>query len=259
LYRNQLYNAYQPVFTCFLFVQFLNLVTHMKTFKNGCLFVVFCLFVMGAQAQISVGVRGGATLAKTTGNGFVENFTGQLDYIASGNGGIFVEIPLGKKLSFRPELAYVQGGAGAALGTSFSVLGLDMPIGGTVRQRLTYFQAPLLFKYELGASDNAIKPYIVAGPTLGYLLDAKVVSRANVLLFRTQPVKVDIGTGAFNRFEAGGAVGAGLSFEAGASKIFVEGRYERGFTRVYDTPIVRLPVHNQSFSLMAGVAFPLGR
>ena len=231
----------------------------MKILKNGWLIAFFTLsFVASTQAQVLMGARGGATLSKTTGNGFIENFTGQLDYIVSGNAAIFVEIPLTNGLSLRPELGFVQSGAGVALGTSFSLVGVNMPIGGTVRQRNTYVQAPLLLKYEFG-NENAVKPYLIAGPTLGYLVDAKVVSRANLLVFRTAPVKVNIGTGMFNRFEVGGAVGAGLTFDLGASKLFVEGRYERGFTRVYDTPVVQLPVHNQSFSLLAGFAIPLGR
>jgi hypothetical protein len=63
----------------------------------------------------------------------------------------------------------------------------------------------------------------------------------------------------FNRFEVGGVGGAGLSFEVGNAKLFVEGRYERGFTRVYDTPVVQVPVYNQSFSVLAGFSIPLGR
>ena len=231
----------------------------MKILKNGWLVAFFTFSVVAStQAQVLMGARGGATLSKTTGNGFIENFTGNLDYIVSGNGAIFVEIPLAGGLSFRPELGFVQSGAGAKLGTSFGLLGVDMPIGGTVRQRNTYVQAPLLLKYEFG-SENTVKPYLIAGPTLGYLVDAKVVSRANLLVFRTAPVKVNIGTEIFNRFEVGGAIGGGLAFDLGAGKLFVEGRYERGFTRVYDTPIVQLPVHNQSFSVLAGFAIPLGR
>ncbi|TAG17890.1 MAG: PorT family protein [Cytophagia bacterium] len=247
------------MFYVFFRVQILNLITQMKALKNGCFTGLFLALALATQAQIAVGVRGGATLAKTTGNGFIENFTGQLDYIVSGNGAVFLTIPLGRGFSFRPEIGYVQSGAGTALGTSFNVVGVDMPISGTVRQRLTYVQAPLLLQYEFGQAESSIKPYVIVGPTLGYLVDGKIVSRANLLIFRTQPTKIDIGLGTFNRLEVGGAVGAGFSFDLGISKLFIEGRYERGFTRVYDTSVVRLPVHNQSFSLLAGFAIPLGR
>ena len=231
----------------------------MKSLKNGCLIAFFLVFGLSAQAQVLLGARGGATLSKTTGNGFIENFTGQLNYIVSGNAAIFLKIPLARGLSFRPELGYVQSGAGVNLGTSLRVVGVDMPIGGSVRQRMTYVQAPLLLEYEFGQPQSAVKPYLIAGPAVGYLADNKLVSRANLLLFRTQPVRVDVGLGMFNRLEVSGVVGGGLSFDVGASKLFVEGRYQRGFTRVYDLPVVQLPVHNQSFSVLVGFAVPLGR
>jgi len=231
----------------------------MKILKSGYLIGLFLVCALSAQAQVLLGVRGGATLSKTTGNGFIENFTGQLDYITSGNGAIFLKIPLARGLSFRPELGYVQSGAGVNVGTSLRVVGVDMPIGGSVRQRITYIQAPLLFQYEFGQPQSIVKPYLIAGPAVGYLADGKIVSRANLLVFRTQPVKVDMGLGMFNRLEVSGVIGAGLSFDMGKSKLFIEGRYQRGFTRVYDTPFVQVPVHSQSFSVLVGFAVPLRR
>lgn len=232
----------------------------MKTFRNSLAAILILTTGIFANAQISIGARGGASLAKTTGNGgFVENFTGNLNYIVSGNGGVFLQIPIAGGLSFRPELAFKQSGAGISSNDLLDLVGVNIPLGGSIKQRLTYIQAPLLLQYDFGYQDSPVKPYIVVGPTFNYLADGKIVSRADLILFRTQPNRTNIGLGGFNRFEVGGAGGVGLSFAVGKAKVFVEGRYERGFTRVYDTPIVQVPVHNQSFSALAGFSIPFGR
>jgi hypothetical protein len=215
---------------------------------------------LSTHAQVSIGARGGVSLAKTTGNGgFIENFTGNLDYIVSGNGAIFLKVPIAGGLSFRPELGYKQSGAGISSNNLLDLIGVNIPLGGSIKQRLTYIQAPMLFQYDFGYEDSPVQPYIIAGPTFNYLADGKIVSRADLILFQTQPTRTKIGLGTFNRFEVGAAGGAGLSFTVGNSKIFVEGRYERGLTRLYDTPLVRVPVHNQSFSVLAGFSIPIGQ
>ena len=232
----------------------------MKTFRNSLAVILILTTGIFANAQISIGARGGASLAKTTGNGgFVENFTGNLNYIVSGNGGVFLQIPIAGGLSFRPELAYKQSGAGISSNDLLDLVGVNIPLGGSIKQRLTYIQAPLLLQYDFGYQDSPVKPYIVVGPSFNYLADGKIVSRADLILFRKQPNRTDIGLGGFNRLEVGGVGGVGLSFAVGKGKVFVDGRYERGFTRVYDTPIVQVPVHNQSFSALAGFSIPLGR
>lgn len=227
-----------------------------------CLFTAITAVCVGlsAHSQVSIGARGGVSLAKTTGNGgLIENFTGNLDYIVSGNGALFLKVPIVGGLSFRPELGYKQSGAGISSNNLLDLIGVNIPLGGSIRQRLTYIQAPMLFQYDFGDEDSPVQPYIIAGPTFNYLADGKIVSRADLIVFQTQPTRTKIGLGTFNRFEVGAAGGAGLSFNVGSSKVFIEGRYERGLTRLYDTPVVRVPVHNQSFSLLAGFSIPLGR
>lgn len=232
----------------------------MKTVRNSLAAILILITGVFAKAQISIGARGGASLAKTTGNGgFVENFTGNLNYIVSGNGGVFLQVPIVRGLSFRPELAYKQSGAGISSDNLLDLVGVNIPLGGSLKQRLTYIQAPLLLQYDFGYQDNHVKPYLIVGPSFNYLADGKIVSRADLILFRTQPMRTSIGLGMFNRFEVGGIGGVGLSFDLGNAKLFLEGRYERGFTRVYDTPMVQVPVYNQSFSALAGFSIPLGR
>ena len=231
----------------------------MKAIRIGLAIAIFAITINTIKAQVSIGAKGGASLTKTMGSGFIQNYTGELNYIVSGNGAVYLEMPIAGNLSFRPEIGYTQTGAGASLGTSFNITGVDMPIGGTVRQRLTYLQAAPMLKYEFGNEESAVKPYIILGPTLNYMVDAKLVTRADLIIFRSQPYRIDLPLGTFNQFQVGGAGGLGLSFDLGNSKVFIEGRYERGFTRVYDVPVLRVPVHNQSFSFMAGFSIPFGR
>ena len=229
----------------------------MKGFRSILSAILLSSIATISYTQVYVGARGGASLTKTMGSGYVQNYTGELSHIITANGGIFLKVPIAGGLSFRPEVGFTQTGAGFTASDAFDLIGVNLPLSGTIHQKLSYVQAPVLLEYEFGGAERAVAPYIVAGPTVGYLIDAKTVSRASFLLFRTKPIKVPIATNVFNRFEVGAAIGAGLNFSVGNSKLFVEGRYNRGFTRVYDTPVIQVPVYNQAFSLMAGMAISL--
>ncbi|WP_273214514.1 porin family protein [Runella zeae] len=231
----------------------------MKRLRHTLTALFVALVGFSSQAQVSIGARGGVSLAKTMGNGFIENFTGELDYIVSGNGALFLQVPISGGLSFRPEIGYRQSGAGITSNNLLDLIGANLPLGGSLKQRLTYIQAPMLLQYDFGYEDSPVRPYVILGPSLNYLAAGKIVSRADLFLFQTPPTRTSIGLGSFSRFELGGAGGLGVSFDLGVAKMLIEGRYERGFTRVYDSGIVRIPVHNQSFSLLAGFSIPLGR
>lgn len=223
------------------------------------LLTVSLIFIAGlsASAQVAIGARGGATLAKTMGSGYIQNYTGELSPIVSGNAAVFLKVPIAGGLSFRPEVSFTQNGAGITANELLDLVGVNLPLSGSLRQRMTYLQAPLLLQYEFGGKQAPVKPYLVIGPTFSYLADGKVVSRADLILFRSRPLRTNIGLGVFNRFEVGATAGAGLNFDLGQVQMMLEARYDRGFTPVYDTPVVRVPVHNQSFSLIAGFAIPL--
>lgn len=229
----------------------------MKKSRNLLIASFMFLVSLSASAQLAIGARGGATLAKTMGNGYIQNYTGELNPIVSGNAAVFLKVPIIGGLSFRPEIGYSQNGAGITTDELLNLVGVNLPLKGTLRQRMTYLQAPLLLQYEFGPKESTVKPYIVLGPTFSYLADGKIVSRADLILFRSRPLRTDIGLGVFNRLDVGAAAGAGLNFDLGSIQMMIEARYDRGFTPVYDTPIVRVPVHNQSVSIMAGFAIPL--
>ena len=148
----------------------------MKTVRISLAIVLMAVVSIAANAQVSIGVRGGASLSKTTGTGgVIENFTGNLNYIVSGNGGVFLQIPIAGGLSFRPELAYKQSGAGISSDNLLNLIGVNIPLGGSIKQRLTYIQAPLLFQYDFGYEDSPVKPYVILGPSFNYLADGKIV------------------------------------------------------------------------------------
>ena len=67
--------------------------------------IAIVLMGLSAQAQVAIGARGGVSLAKTIGNGgFIENFTGKLDYIECGIGALFLQSPIGGGLADRAEI-----------------------------------------------------------------------------------------------------------------------------------------------------------
>lgn len=65
--------------------------------------IVFCFFASSAFSQgFTIGVKGGASLGKMTGQAFKDEFT--LGYQVGG----FVTIPLGKRFAIQPEVLFGQ-------------------------------------------------------------------------------------------------------------------------------------------------------
>ncbi|MFD2523448.1 porin family protein [Emticicia soli] len=206
--------------------------------------------------QIQLGVRGAANWSTMTKFDLIQNVTPTFRLMPSAGAAIFAEFPINDQLSIRPELAYTQKGflikESLNLGGS-DFLGVNIPLGGTLAFKTNYFELPILAKFKVGDPD-APHAYFLLGPSVGYMGDAKAVIRVLGLF----PIRPSIGTGFFHQFEISGVGGVGFEFPVGNANLFVEGRYQHGFSRVLDIPLLQLPVRNRTLGVSAGFSFPIG-
>jgi len=206
--------------------------------------------------QIQLGVRGAANWSTMTKFDLIENVTPTFRLMPSAGAAIFAEFPITEQFSIRPEFAYTQKGflvkESLNLGGS-DFLGVNIPLGGTLAFKTNYFELPILAKFKVGDPDEP-HAYFLLGPSVGYMGDAKAVIRVLGLF----PIRPSIGTGFFHQFEISGVGGVGFEFPVGNANIFVEGRYQHGFSRVLDIPLIQLPVRNRTLGVSAGFSFPIG-
>jgi len=116
--------------------------------------------------------------------------------------------------------------------------------------RLTYVEIPVMFKYIIGT--NTIKPYLMAGPTIGFLQDAKLkVTTGGDSEW--DDMKDDL-----KSIDFGFGFGAGLDLPIGNNSIFVEARYSLGLMNIADSaegPYA--DVKTRGIQIFAGITFPM--
>lgn len=221
-------------------------------------FAIITLFATTATfAQNSVGFRGNLTVSNMTKFDLIENITPDFKGLVSGGGAIFLEIPVTENFSVQPEFSFMEKGfavkEGINVGGAFLNTNINIPVNGKLRFKTDYIQVPLLAKYHFG-DKTATHAYVSAGPAIGYMADAGVTIRVLDIF----PISSNVSTDIFKPFEFSGI--AAVGFETPISEklmCFVEGRYEHGFSRVLDTPIIQLPVRNRTASGSFGIKINL--
>ncbi len=226
----------------------------MRSIKIITLAFVSLLSVIQINAQISIGGKIGANFADTDVNGVLGTFAPEQKVYTGFTAGIMAEIPILNGFSFRPELNFIQKGFQIKETFDVSVLGIDLPIGGSARTRLNYIEIPLLMKYSVG-TDQA-KFYAIAGPSIAYAANAELRPRATFILdFNLPHIPINLDNDIYNRWEVSGVLGLGGEVKAGHGKIFMDGRYNLGFTSMLDNPVINLDIKNQGFNISAGYAY----
>ena len=123
---------------------------------------LFLMLGMGVNAQVEdntpfLGVKAGVNYS-----GFQLSGKNPGDYTAGWKtgfaGGLFGNMPLGKRLALQPELLYSQMGGNIRRGSIY----------GDLNQKLNYLNIPLMLKYYLGSDIR-----LLAGVEGGVLLFAR--------------------------------------------------------------------------------------
>ncbi|WP_247232785.1 porin family protein [Telluribacter sp. SYSU D00476] len=208
-----------------------------------------------ASAQWAVGVRGGAYMGTVTKPELLTTITPEFKWSPGVSSAVFAEYSLSDNVAIRPEILFQQKGFQMREGTSVSMGGFPVPIGVRSAYRVNYVETPVLLKLSTGGEGAQL--YAIAGPSVGYATNAKLVTHPQAIL-DLRPIRTNVNLDAINyqRFEFSAVAGAGLSVKAGAGDIIAEARYQHGFTRLVDAPIVRANARNQGVSVSLGYKIP---
>jgi len=171
--------------------------------------------------------------------------------------GAVLDIRISEKIFARIEPMYLQKGGKVEEGSD----PVNQPEG---QINLSYIEIPLLIQYTFG---NRIKPYLIAGPTLGYNLTSEIEFDLTGLKFKGDLKEVT------ETFDLGLTFGGGVQMLVGFGIIFLEGRYSYGLLNQRKSGTVTVSSNglefeldadkeddkytNRGFQLLVGVLFPL--
>lgn len=207
----------------------------MKFFK---LFMVLvALSVMSAlsthvysQSSIGIGIEGGVNMSNIN---VTPNFTtnGRTGILIGG----FADIGLSRTIYLRPGLRYVSKG--------FS----NTDNGVTFTDKLSYLEIPALLKVSFPLTE--LKPYLLAGPTMGIQLSASEEATDGV---QTQTADA---SSVYESIDFGLYFGAGIDFHVAKMDVFVGGGYAMGLSNI--TKQTNVSGKNYGFQLTGGIKFNL--
>lgn len=204
------------------------------------------------HAQFSVGARGGVTLANVHRTEFLETVTPDFSAITGAAASALAELELGPNFALQAELGYIRKGFALDLGTDIDLFGISLPIGAKAESRFNYLELPLLAKAKFG--NERAKFYALAGPALSYAAGGRLVTRSTGLIkLDLINTSIDLDALGFERFDFSAVGGAGVEFNTGFGKIFLDARYTHGFLEIYDIPVLRERANNRGFTFGAGV------
>jgi hypothetical protein len=226
--------------------------------KLGCLFLAILSFtlVLPASAQLRVGIVGGLNIANIDAE--IQNQPADVNSRSLfGIGGV-VDLPLGRTMSLRFEPMYLQKGIGTTE--------LAVQPGVEYKIKSSCLELPLFLKVEFG---NTVRPYIMAGQSIGILLSSDIEATVSGITFKGNSVD------ATKTIDVATACGAGISYPIGNTTIFFESRYFWGLTNTVKGGSIEMTagavsqsidwdkntdkIENRGLHLMAGVTVPLGK
>jgi hypothetical protein len=197
------------------------------------LFLAAFLLAGITHAQLKPGITGGLNFAN-----FANADAGSSNTRTAFAFGIFFERQDFQICSFHPEILYTMKGA------TYSTLYMGKKV--TAAMQLNYFEFPLLWKIKI-PSEGMLSPHILAGPTLGILLNSKMRVTGDSTV-------TDVGTGDLKNYDFGLILGCGFSFPCHSGILNVDLRYEIGL-QSFDDSSSGSEIKNSVLSLMLGYRF----
>ncbi|KAA3612558.1 MAG: PorT family protein [Calditrichaeota bacterium] len=149
--------------------------------------------------------------------------------------GAVVDRPLSGQFDFHAEPMFLQKG------------GVIKEDGDEITFKVHYFEIPLMIRYTF-QKDGSMVPYVMAGPSIGILMSAKIdVKNGPELDQKDDTSGMDFGLG----------FGGGAKFPHGNKTYFAEARYVLGMTNI-NSAEGESDVKNRGLQIVAGVTVPFG-
>lgn len=222
--------------------------------------VIIIWSTVPAGAQVTVGIIGGPHFADLNVDiiDMDDDLALEFDQVTLyGLGGV-IDLPLSPALTLRFEPMYLKRG-----GKLESMLPFELP-NTCLLYDASYAEIPAMVKFEFG---KTLRPYILAGPTVGILLDAKLTLEAMGL-----GINVDM-KDVTKPVHFGLTYGMGISLPTSDFTLFFEWRYTTGLYDILEAGPVSFrfagetieetisdddaEIKTKGFQMMAGLAIPL--
>jgi len=226
---------------------------------SALIIVLMTCLVSPVKPQVSLGITGGVNFATYRGketNGTQIDFSSRSGFAL----GAILEFGINQTFGIRLQPMYLQKGAQWQID--------DSEYGRTtLTSKIAYFETPLFLKLTLSASN--IRPYLMAGPTVGLNLNSKTdfsgTGPGPALGIRNADAD-DV----TNSVDFGFGFGAGLSLSADKNTIFIEMCYTQGLTdiakagtieqagvRGFQANVEETDIKTRELRVLLGVLFPL--
>lgn len=239
--------------------------------------IILTSFNSSGLSQVKLGARGGLNLANISedlGGTETIDFEGtpleiRLNHTSrtTFNLGGYIEYWINPMFALQINMLYNQKGFLIEGDLNETIIEQGIPINVTVNAeetvKLTYLSFPLMAKVAFGESN--VKPYLVAGPELGFILSADDFAEATS---EAESQGIHVGPYTVNQeedikeyiesFELALDFGGGLSYSFGNIEVFVDFIYSLGITKINkDEFIEDEDVKNQNIMINAGLSFGL--
>ena len=169
--------------------------------------------------RASFGIVGGLNFATFTGTDIADAKTR-----TGFHAGAAVILPLGTSLFFQPQALYSMKGATASNGAI------------TMEFKFNYLEVPLFLGLRVPLQGSEIRPYVMAGPYLGFKMGCKVKASwggasAEVSCDESSVI-LDMGSS-----DLGLAFGAGVEVPMGRGMLSLGARYSKGLAQMMNSVI----------------------
>lgn len=225
----------------------------MKT-RNAIVTMLFAL-VLGftLQAQITVGVKTGATINKSNVSGTVGNILPNTESMLGYHAHVFAELPLGQSgWAFKPELGVTSRGFSMGTGTQFKVFGIDLPVGVSADANMKYVETAAMMQYRIGK--GKVSGFVEAGPSWARATSAYIQPKAKVIVeFNLPRQNIDLNGSMYNRNDISANFGGGLNYDTGQGILSGYARYTHGLSNVLSGATVNTELKHRAISL--GVSY----
>lgn len=204
-----------------------------------------------ALAQINFGIRTGANFNNVHTSEGLSAVTPDFKNITTWNVAAVTEFELNDRFSIQPELVYNTKGFSIKETGDIELFDVPLPVGLYAVSKFNYLELPVLAKVKFG--NERVNAYLQAGPSLGYAIDGRLITRAKVFFeFDVFDTDIDLDDVGYERWEASGIIGGGVEFALRRGKIMLDARYQHGFTELYDIPVFNEQIKNRGVNISAG-------
>jgi hypothetical protein len=207
--------------------------------RLGLLTLVLAGVATPAAAQGTISVLGGfvSTKAEVSSEGVAITLSSRSGVAA----GVGTDWALGSTLHFAPEFLFVQ------KGFELSEDGVDFGV------KIGYIEVPLLVRADLGSPGSSIRPFLLAGPSIGIKLSCKVTGTAEGISVSTDCVSPEEDVELpITSTDFGAMFGGGLQF----GRYGLTVRYDLGLADVLDeTGSESVSYKNRALMVLGSIAF----